>query len=96
MLLFYRNRKINGAYFKGFMVGDGTTANGNRPVLYLYEPKYMCKERLINSLSEIEGIKYWNTDILDISFADCSPSNQNRQTMNGLSCRVPSCKIKLW
>lgn len=81
------NLKINGAYFKGFMVGDGTLSQDRvYPILYLYEPKYICKERLENSLSEIEPIQYGTYERFDIVWGQ-SPSKQNRQTLTGVSCR---------
>jgi ribonucleotide reductase, class II len=43
----------NGAYLKGFMLGDGTTRNG-LPALDLYEPKYKCFNRLAESANELE------------------------------------------
>lgn len=36
-----------GAYLKGFLVGDGTNAQGHAK-LSLYAPKYMCEQRLLD------------------------------------------------
>ena len=62
-LLAYHDVEIHGlhhepsAYLKGFLVGDGTTRNENDPALKLYPPKYICEERLINSLAEIDVLQ---------------------------------------
>lgn len=80
-------KKINGAYFKGFLVGDGTThKERSYPILYLYEPKYMCKQRLTTSLLELEAISYGTYEKFDVDWVS-SPSASNRQVMTGVSCR---------
>jgi ribonucleoside-diphosphate reductase alpha chain len=48
------------AYLKGFLIADGSTIE-DRPLLCLYPPKYMCKDRLIESTCEMAvGNKYTN------------------------------------
>jgi intein-encoded DNA endonuclease-like protein len=82
--------KEPGAYLKGFLVGDGTT-DGKKPILWLYEPKYMCEDRLIKSASEVELTKSRSDSIIDGRF-DVVKSNKkekkiNRKIMQGLSVR---------
>ena len=72
-------------YLKGFLLGDGTS-NAANPLLPLYEPKYMCAERLIADATEIpaEDIKATNV-VLEPSFGE--PTGANRRMMQGLSVR---------
>lgn len=51
------NKGINGAYLKGFLLGDGTNCK-NSLKLSLYEPKYMCEWRLIESANQIKHSEY--------------------------------------
>lgn len=79
-----------GAYLKGFMLGDGTVDKGEdipRPLLYLYEPKYMCKIRLEDSLKEISVENNLKTNTSEKVGWISSPSNQNRITIIGLTAR---------
>ncbi len=45
-------QNIEGAYIKGFLIGDGTM--GDAPILNLHFPKYQCEQALIDSLSEVD------------------------------------------
>jgi ribonucleotide reductase class II len=45
---------VDGAYLKGFLIGDGTNAQGYAK-LSLYPPKYICEDRLISSAVEIQA-----------------------------------------
>jgi ribonucleoside-diphosphate reductase alpha chain len=47
--------KADAAYLKGFLVADGSSVE-DRPVLFLYNGKYGCAERLIASASEIAPV----------------------------------------
>ena len=53
------NVKTRAAYLKGFLVGDGSASNGIIPLLYLYDTKYACEDRLLKSANELDCI---NTD----------------------------------
>jgi len=82
--------RAKGAYLKGFLVGDGTNGKDGS-ILYLYEPKYMCMERLISSAYEIP-VKPDNVHSIEhVDFVDQSSSKRgkavNRKTMRGLSAR---------
>lgn len=87
-----------GAYLKGFLLGDGTSSD-DKPILFLYEPKYKCKERLIESCQEIELTEEVNTNaIVKPGFSD---TTYNRKLMQGLTVRrgslidwVTSCREK--
>lgn len=83
------NIKIDGAYIKGFLMGDGTLKR-DVPCLYLYSEKYQCEERLISSLSEIEYKRYGTFEKYDIDFSkeyNINRENSTRKTMRGLSSR---------
>lgn len=45
--------KIKGAYLKGFLIGDGTSDNGQGAFCKVYAPKKVCSDRLRKSLSEL-------------------------------------------
>ena len=76
--------EAKGAYLKGFLIGDGTSC-GNKPILYLYWPKYCCKNRLIESASEIQDrfIKTNGTECLEFKAA-----GSKRECLTGLTCRT--------
>jgi ribonucleoside-diphosphate reductase alpha chain len=46
------NIEFNGAYLKGFLIGDGTEGD-NKPYLRLHFPKYCCIDKLLSSTNEI-------------------------------------------
>jgi ribonucleoside-diphosphate reductase alpha chain len=77
-----------GAYFKGFMLGDGSVDNEDtpRPLLYLYSPKYMCKQKLEESLKEIPINSSTTNTKAQIDWVE-SPSNKERIVMTGVTCR---------
>lgn len=81
-----------GAYLKGFLIGDGTS-DIHKPILWLYEPKYICEQRLTESAKEIEydiGDFRNNIKVLikeEPSFRDASTDRQHRKNMQGLSVR---------
>jgi ribonucleotide reductase, class II len=51
-VLVFSDRHEPAAYLKGFLVGDGTNAQGHAR-LDLYAPKAMCKDRLLSSAAEL-------------------------------------------
>lgn len=55
--------QIEGAYIKGFLLGDGT-CNKNIPILNLHSCKYMCIKELLHSLSEIPIDKNLRSDCI--------------------------------
>jgi ribonucleoside-diphosphate reductase alpha chain len=53
-----------GAYAKGFLVGDGTFSKASGYVkLQVYAPKYVCEDRLVTSLCEIDARRIKATHI---------------------------------
>jgi hypothetical protein len=79
-----------GAYIKGFLLGDGSSSQGN-PLLNLYWPKYKCMDRLINSANEVptKVLQHANdgrfTPTEEVGFA---PETSSRSRfMSGLSIR---------
>lgn len=76
------NISAKAAYLKGFLLGDGTYQR-IQPRLWLYEPKYMCESKLIESYNEItEKISNTNsTETVDfIKILD-----RNAKNMRGLT-----------
>ena len=90
---FHGNEKVNGAYLKGFLLGDGTSIK-DRPILQLHFTKYICEEKLITSANEIK-ITSTNTNTkTNIEFSpEYSPKKNNAygiqklKRMKGLSAR---------
>lgn len=77
--------KLDCAYAKGFMVGDGTS-NKNDVILHLYHTKYMCEDRLIKSVGEIIPTRKGRSDMcLAPGFSD--NDNLYKKSMTGLLCR---------
>ena len=69
------------AYIKGFLLGDGTlTVNGD-PLLWLYEPKYCCGERLSASAAEVTSA------ILE--FDAVADAERPRKRLNGIGQLTP-------
>jgi ribonucleotide reductase alpha subunit len=66
---------VSAAYLKGFLIGDGTS-NKREPTLWLYDTKYCCEQRLLDSYKEIA----FNTELPE--FVD---STYNRKRMKGLN-----------
>lgn len=72
-----------GAYLKGFLLGDGTSIK-DRPMLHLYETKYNCKDRLIESCKDIE-VEEVNTNC--VTTPEFKDPVGNKALMQGLACR---------
>lgn len=85
--LSHGNKKINGAYLKGFLLGDGTSTV-DKVLLNLYEPKFICEERLIASANEIEPGEINTNAIADVHFGDVVEiKNTVRKAMKGINVR---------
>lgn len=84
--------KSNGAYLKGFLIGDGSLVNNTRAGLSLYSTKYSCIIRLTKSASEISPAKIVTNSIINISFT--KESKQKRRIMQGLGIR--NYELKKW
>ena len=84
------NIKTRSAYLKGFLVGDGscerdTQGNPRNALLWLYDTKTMCADRLIKSALETSTCQNSRADcIQEIMF---NRSGSNRYKMTGLSAR---------
>ncbi len=77
------------AYLKGFLIGDGTIANKTNtkvggPLLWVYKPKFCCKERLLASATQTTEIAVRTNAVTDLSFVR---DNANRDRLQGLSVR---------
>jgi ribonucleoside-diphosphate reductase alpha chain len=73
-----------GAYIRGFLVGDGTHT-ADKPILWLYFTKYMCQERLKKSLSEIPHETIYRSDCnIEPEFVK---NTEDRKVMSGLTAR---------
>lgn len=94
-LITYGNHYEKGAYIKGFLCGDGTTAKKTQPVLWLYEPKYSCKERIEESLNEIPVNSTMTNTITDIGWKQYSSNINERLSLSGLSARERK-SLYLW
>lgn len=79
------NIEEKGAYLKGFLLGDGTLFNkpDPNPGLFLYEPKFCCRDHLVASALEIEPSNIRTNAISEPGFTD----GDCRLTMTGLSVR---------
>lgn len=79
-----------GAYLKGFMIGDGTNTK-NKPLLWLYDTKYMCKERLLLSAKELNIDLDASSTCSELGFIQ---AGDNRMRMQGLTQR--STELLSW
>lgn len=70
------NQHTDSSYLKGFLIGDGTLGNEN-PLLWLYDTKYVCKDRLSTSAKEVSGF--------DVGFVN---AGENRNRMQGIAKRT--------
>lgn len=75
------NLSEKGAYLKGFLVGDGSQNKG-RPLLWLYDTKYVCEDRLVRSALEIENATKNTNVVEDLGF---NLAGSNRKSMTGLT-----------
>lgn len=71
------------AYMKGFLVAEGTTTSNN-PLLWIYEPKFPCLSRLIESANETEIGVVNNGAKTKVNFVD---AGEKRYRMQGLVVR---------
>jgi len=92
----YGNISEKGAYVKGFLLGDGFLKRNkkdplkDRAVLFLYKPKFICKNRIKESLEELPIINsYKNMTVEDIHFNeyDIIGSNLKRISVSGIVAR---------
>ena len=74
------NINIDGAYIKGFLLGDGTIKR-KEPLLWLYKPKYCCESKLIQSAKEIKTGNINTNVIVNISAVK---STKERKRFTGL------------
>ena len=84
--LTYGQIKVKGAYLKGFIVADGDVTD-NKINLKLYSPKYICKNRILDSAKEIPIEKINTNAISALEFVAQGINKQNRQNLTGLACR---------
>lgn len=79
--------EVQGAYLKGFLTGDGCLRGGGRlqPALYLYAPKYCCRDRLISSASEITSGPVRTNALTDVGFIEQQTEDYERLVMTGLA-----------
>lgn len=82
-------KDVLGAYVKGFLVGDGTNVKG-RPLLFVYDTKYQCLDRLISSVEELPIESNHTTSISDVSVIDDA---HNRKRITGLSVRKDALHV---
>lgn len=72
------------AYFKGFLAGDGTTTINGLTLLYLYNSKEICIEKLKSSLDESPIIKNNTNTITDINVVR---QTKKRYSFSGITAR---------
>lgn len=81
--LSHGNISEKGAYIKGFLIGDGTY-NKSTPLLWVYNGKEVCFDKLKSSLEELPFILRTNAiDNVDFFYEE----NHNRYRMQGLGGR---------
>jgi hypothetical protein len=73
------------AYLKGFLLGDGTLINERQAHLWLYEPKYCCKGRLLASAAELPLGPVRTNANPELGWRPGGADN--RLAMTGLACR---------
>lgn len=77
-----------GAYLKGFMTGDGSyDSSDNAPLLSLYEPKYMCQDRLIQSANQLSSLVLSGGGRFEASKEVYFSDQNKRKNMVGLVAR---------
>lgn len=82
---FHGKIKADGAYLKGFLTGDGHIKKDRlHPCLHLYDTKYICEDRLIQSASQIPRYSDNTSTITDLGFNE---EIGNRKSMKGLVSR---------
>lgn len=87
--------RLPGAYLKGFMLGDGTSARNTVPLLWLYDQKFVCEDKLVESAKELDVEKVRSDAISDPHFSkavtlpkyDGVYGSQIRKVMKGLAAR---------
>jgi len=79
--------RVVGAYIKGFLVGDGTSDGKGKPILYLYPPKADCRDRLVESASEVMMTSPRTNAISELLWLDQVTGRQTRQALTGLAVR---------
>lgn len=84
--------KAKGAYLKGFICGDGSIIAEDRPALYLYPPKFQCKDRLIKSAHEIENGPINTNAHSDLGFIEQFSKGKLRNAMTGLTPKKEELK----
>ncbi len=73
------------AYIKGFLIGDGTNlTNQAMAHLYLYDTKYSCSDRILDSVKELPQAAPRTNARTDITWMQAGP---NRMRLTGLACR---------
>lgn len=76
----------DGAYLKGFLVGDGTRMTESSAALFLYEPKYGCLHRLVASCAEVPvSERTWTHGIEEPGFRP--ETSGKRRLMQGIGVR---------
>lgn len=84
--------KAKGAYIKGFLCGDGNITAEDRPTLYLYPPKFSCKDRLVSSAREIENGAVNTNAYSDLGFVEQVSKGKMRNAMTGLTPKKDELK----
>ena len=80
-------KRIKGAYLKGFLMGDGTSTSDS-VLLSLYEPKFVCEQRLIVAANEIEPGEINTNAVVDVSFGEPYEVKASlRKWMKGINVR---------
>ncbi len=75
---------VPAAYLKGFLVGDGSLTEKPGPLLWLYEPKWACASRLLESARHIPLGEVNTNAVETLAFED---SGQSRKRLTGLAPR---------